>query len=134
MEPSRLKKLPIFASLTDQALFATAVFSTEVSASAGERLVQQGEYAYELSFVESGTADVLRDGEVVGRVGPGDVVGEMGLLERRLRIADVVATSPMRLVTLSSWDVKRLPAEVIAQLRETIESRRIENERVGIAA
>ena len=46
--------------------------------------------------IESGTADVLRDGKLIRSIGPGDVVGEIGVLERELRTASVVASAPAR--------------------------------------
>ena len=44
----------------------------------------------------------------MAELGPGDVVGEMGVLERAQRNATVTATSPMLLVTLTGWDVRKL--------------------------
>ena len=41
-------------------------------------------------------------------LGPGDFFGEMGLLEKTLRNATVTAKTPMRLVTLTGWDLKRM--------------------------
>jgi CRP-like cAMP-binding protein len=39
------------------------------------------------------------------------VVGELGVLEKGMRNASVVATSAMRLIRLTNWDVGRLPKE-----------------------
>jgi hypothetical protein len=44
------------------------------------------------------------------------------------RMADVIATSPMRLITLSKWDLKRISAEVGDQLRSLVEARQRLNE------
>ena len=73
--------------------------------------------------IETGTADVLQGDRTVASLGPGDIVGEMGVLERELRNASVVATSPMRLVRMTNWDVKRLPKETRARLAELVQSR-----------
>jgi CRP/FNR family transcriptional regulator, cyclic AMP receptor protein len=51
---------------------------------------------------------VERDGEHIAGLGPGDVVGEMAVLERSQRTATVTATSPMVPVTLTGWDIRRL--------------------------
>jgi hypothetical protein len=48
------------------------------------------------------------------------------VLQRAQRNATVIATSPMRLLTLSSWDVKRVKRtapEVLDQLTKAIEER-----------
>jgi len=124
MDADHLKSIPLFSSLSDKALNTVAVFATETSVSAGKRLVHEGDYSYDLIVIEAGTADVIKDGEVVGTLGPGDVFGEMGMLSGGRRTADVVASSPMRLITLSKWDLKRLSGELTEQLQTLVEERR----------
>jgi CRP-like cAMP-binding protein len=128
MDPDHLKTIPLFSSLSDKALNTVAVFATETSVSEGKRLVHEGDYSYDLIVVESGTADVLKNGEVIGSVGPGDVFGEIGMLSGGKRTADVVATSPMRLITLSKWDLRRIEGEVSEQLQKLVDQRQRENE------
>src|SRR5271154_4244234 len=123
MDPDRLKAIPLFSSLSDKALRTVSVFATETSVSTGKRLVHEGDYSYELIVIESGTADVIKDGKVIGSLGPGDVFGEMGMLSGGKRTADVIATSSMRLITLSKWDLKRISAEVSDQLQSLVEQR-----------
>src|SRR5271165_7238600 len=128
MDPDRLKSIPLFSSLSDKALNTVAVFATETSVSEGKLLVHEGDYSYDLIVIEEGTADVVKGGEVIGSLGPGDVFGEMGMLSGGKRTADVVATSPMRLITLSRWDLKRISAEVSDQLQSLVEQRQELNE------
>jgi CRP-like cAMP-binding protein len=123
MEPDRLKTVPLFSSLSDKALHTVSVFASETSVSAGKRLVHEGDYSYDLIVIETGTADVIKGGEVVGSLGPGDVFGEMGMLSGGKRTADVIATSSMSLITLSKWDLKRISAEVSDQLQSLVEQR-----------
>ena len=123
MDPDSLKSIPLFSSLSEKALGTVSVFATETTVSTGKRLVHEGDYSYDLIVIETGTADVLKGGEVIGTLGPGDVFGEIGMLSGGKRTADVVATSQMRLITLSKWDLKRISAEVGDQLRELVEQR-----------
>ncbi|HME01439.1 MAG TPA: cyclic nucleotide-binding domain-containing protein [Solirubrobacteraceae bacterium] len=123
MDADHLKAIPLFSSLSEKALNTVAVFATETSVSSGKRLVHEGDYSYDLIVIESGTADVIKDGEVIASLGAGDVFGEMGVLAGARRMADVVATSPMRLITLSKWDLKRISAEVGGQLQAIVEQR-----------
>ncbi|HMD56722.1 MAG TPA: cyclic nucleotide-binding domain-containing protein [Solirubrobacteraceae bacterium] len=123
MDPDHLKTIPLFSSLSDKALDTVAVFANETSVSSGKRLVHEGDYSYDLIVIESGTADVIKDGEVIASLGPGDVFGEMGMLAGGKRTADVVATSSMRLITLSKWDLKRISTEVGGQLQSLVEER-----------
>ena len=128
MDPDRLKAIPLFSSLSDKALDTVSVFSSEMSVPTGKRLVHEGDYSYELIVIETGTADVIKDGEVIGSLGPGDVFGEMGMLSGGRRTADVIATSPMRLITLDKWDLKRISAEVSEQLQSLVEQRETPDE------
>ena len=60
-------------------------------------------------------------------LGPGDFFGEMGLLEKTLRNATVTAKTPVRIITLTGWDLKRIERnvpEAIERVRATIEERR----------
>ena len=61
---------------------------------------------------------------MIGTLGPGDVFGEMGVLAGEKRNADVVATSPMHLITLSKWDLKRISGEIMDQLQAIVDERR----------
>lgn len=124
MDPDLLKAIPLFSSMSEKALNTVSVFATETSVSAGKRLVHEGDYSYDLIVIEAGTADVIKGGETIGSLGPGDVFGEMGVLAGEKRMADVVATSPMRLITLSKWDLKRISGEVMDQLQALVDERR----------
>ena len=95
--------------------------------SEGKPLVNEGDYAYEFMAIEEGTAEVLRGDEILAELGPGDFFGEMGLLGHDKRNATVVAKTPMRLITLDQWDMRRLE-KAVPSAAETIkraaESRR----------
>ena len=123
MDTDHLKTIPLFSSLSDKALNTVSVFATETSVSTGKRLVHEGDYSYDLIVIESGTADVIKGGEVIGSLGPGDVFGEMGMLSGGRRMADVVATSSMRLITLGKSDLRRISTEVNDQLQALVEQR-----------
>jgi len=127
MDPQGLKAIPLFATLSDEDLKLVSTYVSEVSVSPGKHLVDEGDYAYEFFMIQDGTAEVIRGGEVVNHLGPGDFFGEVGLLERQKRNASVVAQTPMRLVSLSHWVLTRLRKrfpDAFARLREVTEARR----------
>jgi CRP/FNR family transcriptional regulator, cyclic AMP receptor protein len=127
MDPARLKRIPVFADLDDDEIGHVAALAAEVSVPAGKELVREGDYSYDVLAIEEGTARVERNGQYLDDVGPGDVVGEMGVLERSQRNATVIATSPMLLVTLTSWDIRRLrksAPQAVEHLREIVAQRR----------
>src|ERR671937_810974 len=127
MDPARLKKIPVFADLSEEELGHIAALAAEVSVPDGKELVREGDYSYDVLAIEEGTAKVERAGVKIADLGPGDVIGEMGVLERSQRNATVVATSPMLLVTLTSWDIRRLrksAPDAVEHLRAVVEQRR----------
>ena len=127
MDSSRLKQIPVFQNVPDEELKEIATFADEESVGEGERLVSEGDFSYEFMAIEEGEAEVQREGETVATLGPGDFFGEMGLLEKDRRNATVIAKTPMRLVTLTGWDLKRMEKsmpEALEQIRQTMEQRR----------
>jgi CRP-like cAMP-binding protein len=127
VDAGRLKNIPVFADLDDDALAHIARLASEVSVPAGKDLVREGDFSYDLLAIEEGTAEVTRDGEHVADLGAGDVVGEMGVLGRDQRSATVTATSSMLLVTLDRWDVKKLAKQApgaMDALKALVEQRR----------
>jgi CRP/FNR family cyclic AMP-dependent transcriptional regulator len=129
MDPARLTAIPIFSELSDQEAKRLAAFAGETSAAEGQMLMKEGDYSVELIAIEEGTADVIQGGEKIASLGPGDLIGEMGLLERRPRNADVIASSPMRLIKLTHWEIRRMSEDTVNRIKATIEERR----RSGIA-
>ena len=127
MDPARLRKIPVFADLNDEEIGHITSLAAEVSVPEGKELVREGDYSYDVLAIEEGTARVEREGRHLADLGPGDVVGEMGVLERSQRNATVIATSPMLLVTLTSWDIRRLQKtapKAVEQLREVVAARK----------
>ncbi len=127
MDPARLKKIPVFADVDDDELRHIANLMAEVSVPDGKELVREGDFSYDMLAIEEGTAEVTRGGTHVADLGPGDIFGEIGVVRRAFRNATVTATSPMLLVTLDRWDVKRLgkqAPEVLESLRRLIEERK----------
>jgi len=127
LDATRLKSIPLFEEVGDEELRQIAPFAQEVTVEEGKVLVREGDFSYEFMAIEEGEAEVTRGGEHVADLGPGDFFGEMGLLEKTLRNATVTAKTPMRLVTLTGWDLRRVERtapEAIERVRSVLEERR----------
>ena len=129
MDPNRLKAIPIFSHLSDTEANRLAAFATETSVAEGQILMKEGDYSTELIAIEEGSADVLRNGQKIASLKEGDLIGEMGLLAREPRNADVIATSPMRVFKLTHWEIRRMSDETVDRIKQVIEQRR----RAGVA-
>ena len=129
MDPNRLTAIPIFSHLSDEEAKRLAAFATETSVAEGQILMKQGDYSTELIAIQEGTADVLRDGDKIASLKQGDLIGEMGLLERRPRNADVIATSPMRLLKLTHWEIRRMSQATVDRIKQIV----VERQSAGVA-
>ena len=126
MDPSQLKRFPLFKDVDESKLSKIAPFTMLVEFPAGKTIIQEGGFSNDFYAIESGTATVERAGEAIADLGPGDVFGEQGLLERQERSASVVATAPIRALKIENWEIPRMRKampEVLEQLQRTIEQR-----------
>jgi cAMP-dependent protein kinase regulator len=123
MDENRLKAIPLFSELSDEEAHRLAAFATETSVAEGQMLMKQGDYSTELIAIEEGTADVVRNGEKIASLKPGDLIGEMGLLTREPRNADVIATSPMRVIKLTHWEIRRMSKDTIERIEGIVKER-----------
>ncbi len=129
MEVARLERIELFSELAADQRDQLAGIAGELEVPAGETVMEEGDFGAALFAIEKGTVDVTRDGRHVASLGPGDVFGEIAVLKSGRRIATVVATSPLRLITVMNRDVWRLERESPAtaeSLRSIIERRSIE--------
>src|SRR5947199_7888507 len=123
MDPNRLKAIPIFSHLSDEEAKRLAAFASESSVAEGQILMKQGDYSTELIMIEEGTADIVQDDKKVATLGKGDVIGEIGIFERQQRNADVIATSPMRVIKLTHWEIRRMSDDTIERIKKVIAKR-----------
>jgi CRP/FNR family cyclic AMP-dependent transcriptional regulator len=110
-DPQALAALPLFRGLPPQHRAALAELLHARSARAGALLIsaeQPGEVAY---LIQAGTVKVCAaraDGSevIIALRGPGELVGEMSLIDEEVRSADVVALEACRL-----WWIDRAAME-----------------------
>jgi CRP/FNR family cyclic AMP-dependent transcriptional regulator len=126
VDVSQLKRIPLFESIPDEDLRQVATFAVGEEHPEGAVVVKEGDYSNHFYGIEDGTARVERDGQEVGQLGPGDVFGEQGLLDKAERSATVTATSSLRVIKIEHWELSRMKKsmpEVVAELQRKVEER-----------
>lgn len=126
MDVSLLKTIPLFAEVPDEQLRKIAPFAETDEFAEGQVVVKEGGYSNHFFAIEEGTAKVERNGEQIGELGPGDVFGEQGLLEKQERSATVTATSRLRVIKIEHWELSRMRKtmpEVVEELRRKVAER-----------
>jgi CRP-like cAMP-binding protein len=108
MDASQLKRIPIFADVPDEELRVITTFATSEEFPEGKVILREGDYSNHLYAIEDGTAKVTRDGDEIAELGPGDIFGEVGLLEKERRAASIVATSRLRAIKIEHWELQRM--------------------------
>ena len=124
LDVKTLKKIPLFAEVPDESLAKIAPFATVEEWPEGKEIVQEGGFSNHFYAIQEGTAKVERDGQKLAELGPGDVFGEQGLLEKQERSATVISTSEIHLIKIEHWELSRMKKsmpDVVDQLRRKVE-------------
>jgi len=97
---AELRELSVFHGLDSEQLNAILEHGEWITAAHGDELVTQGEPGDRFYVIESGKAEIVKDGVVLDAVSKGMYFGEVALLRNVPRTATVVAATPMRLFAL----------------------------------
>jgi CRP-like cAMP-binding protein len=131
LDVERLRKIPLFGELDHYDLAILARWVSEVEVREGDLIVEQGSIPHDLFVIEEGTAEVTRDGVPIANLGPGEVLGEMGLLKLTRRAATVRATTHVRAISLDAEHLATMSEEMpelTEKLREIMVRREHERE------
>jgi CRP-like cAMP-binding protein len=132
-----LRHVPLFAACSKRDLGRIAALVDEIDVPEGRILTKEGDPGWECFVIAEGNATATVRGRRAAPLGPGDVVGEMSLLDQGPRSATVTARSDMHLLVLASRSfsalidefplvARRIMAGLAGRLREA-EPRRPEH-------
>ena len=96
-----LRNIPLFQSFSQKDLEKVAKAGDEVSMPAGSLIIDQGQMGREAFVILEGTATVKRNGKKVATAGPGNIVGDLSLLDHGPRTATVTCDTDCKLLVLS---------------------------------
>jgi CRP-like cAMP-binding protein len=116
-----LAHAPLLDGVDAEGIAMIAQRVVEVEFPTDHVIARQGEVGTGFFMVASGNVRVVRDGETIATLGPGDFFGELSVLDGQPRTAQVIATEPTVCLALASWDfeavVREEPAVALAIMR-----------------
>jgi CRP/FNR family transcriptional regulator, cyclic AMP receptor protein len=99
---------PLFRGVTGDDLAAVGQRAIEVDFPAEHVIARQGEIETGFFVVIEGHVRVVRDGDAIASLGPGDFFGEMSVIDGLPRTATVVTIEATRCLALASWEFESL--------------------------
>jgi CRP/FNR family cyclic AMP-dependent transcriptional regulator len=102
------RSVPMFATASKKDLKTIAANAERVTVPAGRVLAEQGQTGREAFVIVKGKARVLRNGRKIATLGPGQIFGELSLLDRAPRNATVVADTDMELLVLGQREFAKM--------------------------
>ena len=125
---AQLADVAFFKGFEPDQLRRVAELASECEAEAGGELIGQGRPGQEAFVILDGEAGIYISGKQVNTLGPGEIVGEMSLIDHNPRTADVRALTPMKLLSFDSRAFRRLldemPDALIRVMERIIERRK----------
>jgi CRP-like cAMP-binding protein len=107
-----LKRVPLFAECSKSELEQIAAVTDELDLPAERNLTSEGADGFEFLVLVEGEADVMRQGEVVNELGPGDFIGEIALVTGQPRTATVRTRGPSRILIMTASGFRTLMRDV----------------------
>jgi CRP-like cAMP-binding protein len=114
MYEDTLSRVDLFANLDKKELQVLSRGCQERHYSAGSTIVSQGDSGVGLYIIKSGKVRILhtsspdRPEEELATAGPGDVLGEMSLLDDLPRSASIVAVDDVTALVLPIWEFRTI--------------------------
>jgi CPA1 family monovalent cation:H+ antiporter len=117
-----LAQMPLFSTCTQHQLSQVTALTTPDELSAGTVLTRQGAAGGIAYILASGRAEVLRNGRRLALLGPGDVVGELSLIDGQPRSATVRAVTDLEVLEIDARDLRRLLRKAPGVTRKLMEA------------
>lgn len=99
-----LRQVSLFQAMSDAELETLSRHVDEVALNAGDKLATQDQHEPQMFVLVDGAARVERNGTRIADLGPGDVVGEIALIDQGPRTADVVVEEDGKAYVMHSRD------------------------------
>jgi CRP-like cAMP-binding protein len=121
-----LRGVPLFGSCSSMDMDRLAQVVDEVDVPDGYVIAHEGGSERQLAIIVGGTVRLERGGEILLRIGEGEYIGEMALLDSAPRSTTAVAEGPVKLLVMTNQSFSALvgeAADVRASVFETLARR-----------
>jgi CRP-like cAMP-binding protein len=113
-QPEKLARLNRLEALGDEDLATVVRAGRHVHLPANWSLIWERTPADKAYLIVDGEVSVRQAGQEIARLGPGDVIGEMAIVNHKLRSASVVSLTPLEVVHFTKESLEQLLEEVPA--------------------
>lgn len=120
MKVKFIRKLAIFRELSHECLRSIALRLKQEFYTPGQYIVKSGDEGEEMFIISHGEVEVSRDGQYLVSLKNGQVFGEIALLEKTTRNADVISQSYSDLYLLKRQDYFAI-VEIYPELGERMQ-------------
>jgi len=124
-----LRGLPYFSDLEDELLDRVCVASDQIEIAPQQTIIEEKSHSEEMYVIVEGQLEVWKTGPtrniVLATLGPGDVVGEMALLDKAPRTASVTSLTDSTLIRIpaSAFEDLITDSRVVRRMFHTVISR-----------
>lgn len=113
-DPRKLASINRLEALSDADLAAVVGAGRHLTVPAGWALIGEQTPADKAYLIVDGEVSVRKGGAEIAQLGPGDVIGEIAIVEHKLRTATVVSLTPLEVIHFTRESLEQLLADVPA--------------------
>lgn len=113
-QPEKLARLNRLDALNDRDLKRVVKAGRHIHLPADWSLIWEKTPADKAYLIVDGEVSVRKAGQEVARLGPGDVIGEMAIVNHKLRSASVVSLTPLEVIHFTKESLEQLLDEIPA--------------------
>jgi CRP-like cAMP-binding protein len=103
-----LQRFTLFEGVDEGSLRSLVEQAQEFDFPRGHVIAREGQLGTGMFLILKGTVNIVRHGVTVDTSGPGEIVGELSLLDQAPRIASLVASDDVVCLGIASWHVEKI--------------------------
>ena len=121
-----LRHFALFEGVDEASLRNFVEHAQEFEFQQGHAIAREGQVGTGMYLILTGTVNIVRHGVEVDTAGPGEILGELSLLDRAPRIATLIARDDIVCLGIASWHLDTVfnQPELAERLKQVEEKHR----------